>query len=322
MKRIIRNVSFFVPLSVLVCACGGETTEKTLEKETLELLVELEEIKSKTFTHEIKVQGNVETDEDVMLTAEMGGLITQLEYANYMLQKQEELNERNVGSEFELESAKNRVESLEASIQSLTTQQGKATIKAPFSGTIDQVFAKKGQMAGPASPVVRLVNNHDVDITAMISEKHLANIKVGTPIRVTFPNYAGHSINLEITSVGNYIEPTNRTFRITANVPKNDVLLPNMLAEVHITDLQVDEGLVISSKAILKDQNSVDFVYTAKKSSDGKFKVSKTNIEVLAQFEGRALIAASEKIKKGKMVVIEGARGITNGDIVTNRITD
>ena len=158
-------------------------------------LVILSKAKTEEFQHKIRVQGNIETDQDVMLTAEMGGIITeinvkegqkvskgqviaqvdasilasnvaelesQLNYAEYMLSKQEELNKRGVGSEIDLETAKNQVNSLKASINSLNTQRGKSTIKAPFTGFIDQVFARKGQMAGPSAPLVRLVNNEKI----------------------------------------------------------------------------------------------------------------------------------------------------------------
>ena len=355
MKKITQHILYLLPLSIVISGCGGAESSETAPEETLELYVKTEEVANKTFTHEIKVQGNVETDQDVLLTAEMGGLITsvnvksgqhvskgqiiaqvdasvlsssrqeletQLQYAEYMLEKQQELNKRGVGSDFDLEAAKSQVNSLKASIESISTRQGKAIIKAPFSGVIDQVFAKQGQMAGPSAPLVRLVNNSSVDITAMISEKHLANIHVGTPIEVTFPNFKDTTVKLQITSVGNYIEPTNRTFRIMASIPKNDILLPNMLAEVHITDLVVKNGLVVSSKSILKDQNSKDFVYVAKKTGDGQYKVKKTNITVIESFNGETLVAPSSEIKEGLLIVAEGARGITDGDIVTNTKKD
>jgi hypothetical protein len=95
------------------------------------------------------------------------------------------------------------VKSIEARMRSLRTQTGKSIIKAPFSGTIDKIFANNGEMAGPQSPILRLVNNSTVDITADISEKHLAKMKIGTPIEVTFPNFTDTSLQLAITYVGN-----------------------------------------------------------------------------------------------------------------------
>lgn len=350
MKSIALKALIILPTLALLTACGAEPEEE--KAEALAPLVQLGKVEVKPFVHEIIVQGNVETDKEVTLSSEMGGLITsinvkegqkvskgqviaridasilssnmqelstQLEYAEYMLEKQVELNKRGVGSEFDLEAAKSQVNSLKASMGSLSTQQGKAVIRAPFSGTIDQVFARQGQMAGPSSPVVRLVNNKSVDIVASISEKHLLNVKVGTPIKVSFPNFGDTVINLEVTNVGNYIEPTNRTFRIMSTIKNNKLLLPNMLAELRISDLEVEDGLVIPSQSILKDQDNNDFVYLAAKNDEGKYVVSELNITVIKKFNGNALIEASSKIKKGQLIVVEGAKGISTGITVRTK---
>lgn len=364
--------------ALVLASCGGEanTGDSPKEEEKQAPMVTIDTVRMKSFTHEIRVQGNVETDEDITLSAEMGGLITsinvkegqtvtkgaviatvdasilssnvqelntQLEYAQYMLDKQLELQKRGVGSEFDLETAKNQVNSLKASMRSLNTQRGKATIRAPFTGVVDQVFAKKGQMAGPSSPIVRLVNNKNIDIVSSISEKHFSNVQVGTPIRVSFPNYSDTVLKLKVSNVGNYIEPTNRTFRVMAKITNNKTLLPNMLAEVSITDMNVENGMVIPSKSILKDQNNNDFIYVArdlekddtkaddkstkkstKKKSVGKksegdpntYQVFKINVVIIERFEGEALIETNSELKENELVVVDGARGISDRAMV------
>ena len=241
---------------------------------------------------------------------------TQLEYAEYMLKKQEELKSKGVGSEFDYETARNAVKSLRAKLNSLNTQRGKSAIKAPFSGIIDVVYAKQGQMAGPQSPLLRLVNNSNVEITASISEKHLSKIKVGTLIEVSFPNFNNTILNLKVNTVGNFIEPTNRTFRIAAKVSGNKELLPNMLAELRITDFTVENGLVIPAKSILKSQDNSDYVWVALPSSKGNFKVKKIAVELIENQDGEALIKDNAAIMNGTKIIVEGARGITEKDQV------
>lgn len=353
MKSIYKVSFVILPIALFMASCGAEE-EKVEEVVTLEPKVTLEEVIEGPFSHEIRVQGNVETEQDVMLTSEMGGLITallvkegqrvtkgqviarvdasilassraelatQLKYAEYMLEKQEELRKRGVGSEFELETAKSQVNSIKASMNSVSTQQGKSVIRAPFTGVIDEVFASGGQMAGPASPIARLVNNSSVDIVATISEKHLLNVQLGTPIKVSFPNYKDTTMHLTVTNVGNYIEPTNRTFRIISSIKNNKLLLPNMLAEVRITDMHVDKGIVIASKAILKDENNKDFVFVAEpnKKKKGTYSVSIVFVKVVEKFDGKALIDGSTTLKKGQFIVVEGAKGIDKNTIVRDK---
>jgi RND family efflux transporter MFP subunit len=316
-------------------------------------LVTLADVQTKTFVHKITVQGNVETDEDVLLNAEMGGTImqvrvkegqrvsqgqvlvtldasilssnmqeleTQLQYAQYMLEKQEELKKRGVGSEFDYKTAKNQVDGLKSKMKSLGTQRGKSTIKAPFSGVIDKIYAKNGQLAGPQAPLMRLVNNKEVNFTADISEKHLRNIEVGTPLTVRFPNFKDTAVVTSITSVGNYIDPTNRTFRILSNLKNNKIFLPNMLAELEITDITAPNATVVPSKAVLKAQDNSDYVFVAKKDAKGNYTLSKVAVKVIEKFNGEAMIQlVNGTLKDGEKVVVDGARGITEQDIVRTK---
>lgn len=347
MKLIIK-LTYIVILAASFLACSSEE-KKTISETSFLPLVEIETADVKAFKHTINAQGNVETAQDILLTAEMGGLITkvkvksgdrvaagqtlvvldaalinsgaqeietQFEYAEYMLKKQEELKSKGLGSEFDYETARNAVKSLRAKLNSLNTQRGKSAIKAPFSGIIDVVYAKQGQMAGPQSPLLRLVNNSNVEITASISEKHLSKIKVGTLIEVSFPNFNNTILNLKVNTVGNFIEPTNRTFRIAAKVSGNKELLPNMLAELRITDFTVENGLVIPAKSILKSQDNSDYVWVALPSSKGNFKVQKIAVELIENQDGEALIKNNLAIKNGTKIIVEGARGITEKDQV------
>ncbi len=342
----IKFFGILVLVSALIVSSCGESETAAPVKIKLPL-VKIDTVKNKYFKHEIRIQGTVETEKDVLLGAEMSGLITsvnikegqavragqviavidaailasnyeelktQLTYAEYILEKQQQLNDRGVGSEFDLKTAKNQVESLKASMSSLNTQRGKANIKAPFSGIIDAVYAKTGQMTGPQSPIARLVNNSSVDIVATLSERHLPNVNVGTPITVRLPNYSDTVLQLKITNVGNYIEPTNRTFRIMSELKNNKLLLPNMLTEVSITDYEVANGIVVPTLSISKDQDNNDFVYIIKETKKGLM-ATKVIVNIIEQYNGKTLVEGGS-IKEGQQIIVEGARGILENDIV------
>lgn len=335
----------------LLGACSSTAEEKKEEKQLP--LVVVKPVQIKTFQHKISVQGNVEAEDDILLNSEMGGLITsipvkegqkvskgqtlaildasvlasnlyemeaQLDQAKYMLGKQEELKKRGLGTEFDLTSAQTQVKSIEARMRSIKTQTGKSVIRAPFSGSIDKIFANNGEMTGPQSPILRLVNNTTVDITADISEKHLAKMQLGTPVVVTFPNFTDTSLQLAITYIGNYIEPTNRTFRVVSKVKGNKLLLPNMLAEMHITDMNVKEALIVPAKAILRTSDNTEFIYVAtKRNEDGNFNLKKIEVKVIESYNGDAYVSTKETLRKGDLVVTDGSRNITEKDIVRTK---
>ena len=344
----MKNISIFSLFLLLVFSCSVKE-EETKKNKNLLPLVSVSKAQIKNFSHKIKVQGNVSTDKDILLNTEMSGLITkinvaagsrvekgqfilsmdesmlvatiseilsQLEYANYMLSKQEELLQQGLGTELERETASNQVNSLNAKLKTLNVQKSKMIVTAPFSGIVDEVYAKIGQIIAPQIPILRLVNNQDVEIVASVSEKHFKNIKKGSPMNVSFPNYNIESMDLKVKSIGNFIEPTNRTFTLRTEVNNNKLLMPNMLAEIEITDLSIDSGLVVSSKSILKNQENDDYIWLLNKKGKHNYSVQQVFIKTITTYKGEALIEKNEALNAGALIIEGGARGITKKDIV------
>jgi multidrug efflux pump subunit AcrA (membrane-fusion protein) len=92
-----------------------------------------------------------------------------------------------------------------------------------------------------------------------------------------------------------------------------------MLAEVSVTDMSIENGTVVPSKSILKDQNNNDFVYVAEKSDSNNYKIKKINVVVIEKYNGEALIESNLSLTPGQNIIVEGARGITEKDIVRTK---
>ena len=316
------------------------------------LLVTWEEVKIGSFTHQIEVQGSIETDRDVLLNAESGGLIqsilvkegqrvrkgqtliqidaqiisssieelkTAMEFADYNYKKQKELFDQGLGSEFQLTQAKNNLDNLKSRLSGLNTQRGKFSITAPFDGVVDDIIAKVGAMAGPQAPVLRLVDNAEIKIVADVSERLYSRLKVGMPIAVQIPSMNDTLIPVAISNIGNYIHPTNRTFKVQALVKNNQLLLPNMLARMRISDYTNMAALLIPSNAVLRDRNNLSYVFLAVKDKEGRMVAQRQDVEVVENFEGMTEIKPSKKVNKGSKVVVEGARGLAENDFIRTK---
>jgi RND family efflux transporter MFP subunit len=335
-------------LKIEVAALDEEIRSLDTTKVTFLPLVRPGKVKIGGFKHRVIVQGEVKTDQSVTINAEANGQIksinvsegqkvkkghilaridteilasnveeikTRLDFADYNYKKQKELFDRGVGTEFELEQASNQLNTLKSQLNTLQTQQSKTVVRAPFDGVIDEIFSNEGEMAGMQSPLMRIVNNDEVRISANISEHYYTKIKEGTPAKAFIPTL-NDTLDLTITSIGNYIHPTNRTFRIQANVKDNKLLLPNMLAELHVTDLKIDTAVIVPAEAILKSQENEDYVFVLK-AKDNAFDVEKIIVKVISKHNGQAAIEPiTRKLSEGEQVVIEGGRGITDQDNV------
>jgi membrane fusion protein (multidrug efflux system) len=315
--------------------------------DTLKRLVTVTSFKAeeKIFNHYIEVQGVVKADKAIELRAEMGGTVTavlikqgqkvtkgqvlatlessvidnsvlqlktQLDLATTTYERQARLWEQKIGSEIQFLQIKSQKEGLENSLNSLKAQARKMKIIAPFSGTIDQVFAKTGELISPQTPFLRLVNLDNVYIESEITETYLKSISKGTMALLSFSSI-DISFEANITQVGNFINPSNRSFKTRIDVKNNNnELKANLLADIKINDFNAS-GIVIPSKVIQKDRNGKTFVYTLE-AEQANYKVIKTFVKDSNSYNNFSYI--SEGLNSKSTLVDKGARLVKNGDIV------
>mgnify|MGYP000658933302 CR=1 FL=1 len=311
-------------------------------------LVTTSEIKIEKFVHKVEVPGTVETDKNSLVNSEANGVIKQihvkegqkvskgqalitidseilastiqemetaLELADYMFEKQEKLKDQGVGIEIEYEQAKNQKISLERKLKTMRSQKGKSVVRAPFSGIIDDLMVNEGEMAAPQFPLLRIVNNSSVTVNASLSENLLSKVHLGTAVEMVFPSLNDTTIISAVSNKGNYIDPVNRTFRIQMDVKKNTLLLPNLFAKVKVTDFVRMDAMVISTETILQDTDNNNYIYRLIKiSGSDTYDVEKVMITVVKKFQGMACIEGD--INEGDSIVLKGAKGITEADIV------
>ena len=315
--------------------------------DTLKKVMTVTAIKAdvKAFNHYIEVQGTVKADQTIELHAEMGGTVsailvkegqkvtkgqvlatldsevidnsvlqleTQLALATTTFERQARLWKQNIGSEIQYLQAKAQKEGLENSMKSMKAQARKMKIIAPFSGVIDQIFAKTGELTSPQMPFLRLVNLNTVYVESEITETYLKAIKKGAEVLLNFRSI-GTTLEASISQVGNFINPNNRSFktRIDLENPNNE-LKANLLADIKINDFKAT-GIVIPSRLVQKDSNDQTFVYTIEPNGN-THTVVKTYMTEAMNYENLSYI--SEGLLPTSILVDKGARLVNNNEDV------
>jgi len=316
-----------------------------LDTDSRHLIVTTISPKKENFKHYIELQGIVKADKNIEIRPELGGTITniyvkegqrvksgqvlmqlddssiqdniakintQLTLAKTTFERQKRLWAKKIGSEMQFLQAKTQYESLERNKSALLTQAGKMKIKAPFSGIIDEIFPKKGELASPQLPVIRLVNLDQVYVEADVTETYLPYIKVGNEVIVKFPSI-NKEVKSKISQVGNVINPNNRSFKIKILVNNKDRMIkPNLLADIRIADFE-KEGIVIPSNLIQKDKEGNSFVFVVK-NEDGVDKAHKTIIKIANEYNHQSLIA--EGLNKDDLLINKGSLIVKDGDLI------
>jgi len=246
----------------------------------------------------------------VMLTDTYDEVKTQYDHAKTMFERQEKLWKQDIGTEVQYLEAKNRKQALEKQLKSLQSQIDKTFIKAPFSGTIDEISVRVGQLAQPGFPLLRLVSLDQMYINVEVSEAYVGKFQKGDMVEVEFPA-TRKGFDATISAVGQIINPDNRTFIVEVEIPEHDyVIKPNLITVVMIKDFEAQAVAVVPTNLIQKD-NHGDFVYIVEKNSE-QTKAKKVQVERGATYKNRTMIAngligTEILVDKGFKEVIDGA---------------
>jgi membrane fusion protein, multidrug efflux system len=305
-------------------------------------LVSVIEVEKRDFSSYVEISGSIESRKNVVMSAEtvgtiekinvdegqfvkQGQLLVQLEnntlrrnlaeletsydLAENMFERQSNLWEQKIGTEVQYLEAKNRKESLENQMETLKSQIAKTYIRAPFNGTVDELEAKIGMLAQPGVPLIRLVSMDNIYIKADISESYIGAFEKGQKTMVSIP-----SLNLdfesEITSLGQVINPDNRTFSVEVIVPDLEVRLkPNLIAVVRIKDYEIEDAPVIPANLIQKDGEG-NFVYIVSEEDDVQT-AKKVSIERGKTYRNRTVVL--EGLTGGEILIDEGFRDVNDG---------
>ena len=306
-------------------------------------IVEVFAVNPVMFEHYVQVQGSVKSDELINIFPEFsgvvkaiyvksgdvvkkgqplikiddGGLKEQLsqleigfELTKTTFERQKRLWDQNIGSEIKFLESKTMFEAQKQGIEQLKKQIKKTLIEAPFSGNIDNVIVKKGEVVYPGrSNLMMLLNLDNLYIESNVPEKHIASINSGNKAIVHFP-LLDKTISTTIRQSGSYINPINRTFKIEMDIEKNDLnIKPNLNSKVKINDYSNNSALMINQNFISIDSDNKEYVYKIY-NKDKKTYVSK-NIIITGKNDGANVEVISGLIS-GDRVVSEGIRKLVD----------
>lgn len=305
-------------------------------------LVTTLQLKDTLFKHYLEIQGDVDTDKNIVIYPEYSGILksisvkegdqvragqilariddgglssqlaqieTQLSLAKTTFERQERLWKQKIGSEIQFLEAKSNFESVQNSAKQLRAQLAKTIVRAPFSGTIDQVIADEGQVVNPGqNALFRLVNLDEMYITAEVPESYLGKINKGTEVQIQFAAL-DKSIAGSIDQVANYINPNNRSFEVKINLPgKTQGIKPNQIATLKINDYTAQNAIVIPQSILQENAAGEHIAYVFKPTENNKGVAHKREVKTGLTYDNKIEIKAG--LKAGEIIIIEGARSM------------
>ncbi|MEM7038543.1 MAG: efflux RND transporter periplasmic adaptor subunit [Bacteroidota bacterium] len=326
---------------------------RSLEKEIEELdpttkkdprvPVKVMAVKEKTFQHFVKVQGQVQSDQNIQVRPQASGTVskvyveegqtvkkgqllakiddailrksidelkTQLTLADTVYRRQQRLWKQDIGSEIQLLQAKTQKESLEKRIITTSEQLTWSNVTAPISGIVDMVYTKKGEAASPMAPAFQIVNLSKLEFKADLSEAYIPYIKRGDEVSIRFPAI-DQRVNAKVRNVSQTVHPMNRTVAVYVDLPgKGTELRANMVGEISINDVTHENVVTLPQEYVQKGAEG-SYVTVAKKGESGEYEAQRVTIKAGLSYSGE--VEVLQGLKPNELLVIEGYQGLNNG---------
>ena len=287
--------------------------------------------KQEVFNHFLELQGNVTTKNLLVITPEYNGILTnvyvkegqrvskgqilgkiddgglsqqlaqlqiQSDLAKTTFERQQRLWDQNIGSEIQYLQAKSSYDGQSRAVAQLQQQIAKTVIRAPFSGTIDDVITEQGSVvAAGQTQLMRIVN--------------LDNMYIETDVPESYK-----TITAKIRQTGDVINPANRTFKVEVAVPnKEDAIKPNLTARLKINDYTNENALLIPQSIISENADGEQYIYLVNDKNNNDEGVAKKVIIKTGRTQGD-VIEVLEGIANGAEIINEGARSVEDGQTV------
>ena len=310
-----------------------------------EALVSVLTVKDTVFNHYLDIQGSVDTKENILVQPEYNGTLTSLtvkagdkvskgqilarvddagmsqqlasaenqySLAKTTFERQKNLWDKKIGSEIQYLQAQTQMISAQKSVAQIRAQLSKTVVRAPFTGTIDEVFAEKGQVVAPsAQGLMRIVNLSNMYVSTSVPESYIGKLKVGDQVDVYLTSL-GKTYKGKVRQVGNFINPNNRSFGIEVSVPNPENLLrPNQVAKLKITDYTSKDAIVVPTNVIQEDGKGDRYVYIVE-GNNGKTGTAK-KVVVNAGKSSDNVTEILSGLKSNDVIVTEGVNTISEG---------
>ena len=303
-------------------------------------LVSNYEIKEKVFNSYMEAQANLKTRKNVLILPEFQGTLEQIfvyegqyvqkgkllaeindsglkeqleqltiqaNFAKENFERTERLWNNNIGSEIQFLKSKTDFESSQKMVEQMKDRLAKTKIYAPFDGEVDEIISNQGSNLIPGvSQILRLVNLDKIYAEASVSEKYISFIEEGTEAIVQVP-LLGKEIKSQIIQTGNFINPSNRTFRVEVPVENIDnKIKQNLDAKIKINIYSKKDAVVIPLRIVRENASGRNFVYVMNQDvKEGVYFTAKTFISL--GNKNNTDIEVTEGLKIGDMLVLEGA---------------
>lgn len=331
-------------MAFAIVSCSGDESESGEKnsggKKDRKISVRVQEIIPSDFVESIQLSGVVKAIDDIMLSAEEGGVLKEwkLEKGAYVrkgeliaqlkddilkpsydaaqaqyntaelnYQKQKTVYEEKAVSELQIKSAEYARDAAKAQADLMRARWDHTQLRSPVDGILDDRLIDTGEMAVPGMPVARIVRIGTVKILINVPEAYAGIVARGTNVRFSVSAFPGKSFSGKISFVGSAVSPDNRTFPVELTVANSrHELKPEMIVRASVEQSVGRKTILLPEHVVQQVDQNRRVVYVV---TDGK--AEQRIVELGGRDRNRVEIMNG--LKAGEHVVVAGYEELIEG---------
>jgi membrane fusion protein (multidrug efflux system) len=202
-----------------------------------------------------------------------------------------------------------QLEQTQAALEMAKVNVDKATIEATISGVIAKKYVDEGNMVGPSTPLVQIVQINTLKVTGGVSERYLPQLVSGkTPVNIKTDAYPQDEFEGMVYNVGVSVDPITRTGEVEIRVPNSDgKLKPGMFARMTMIVSQ-KECVVVPDSALIREADQA-YVFVVNNNIARRCRVK------IGIWQGQ-LHEVLDGVSPGDVVVTHGQTQLKDGQAV------
>lgn len=256
-------------------------------------------------------QGDVLLELDTSVAAaQLKGLIAEQKLASLNFERSKKLRADRTISQSEYDIAAARVDETNALVLAQRAMISQKTIRAPFSGQLGIRAVDVGEYLDKGMKIVSLRALDPIYVDFAIPERYFRHLSIGQKLTFTVQAYPDQTFEATLRAIEPGIDTATRNVRLRAATPNPDeVLRPGMFAEISLTTDADKSVLVIPETAVdyTPYGNSVFVI----EQGDGGLTVQRTQIETGDTRDGQ--IAVVSGLEENQRIVALGHNKLRNG---------
>ena len=189
----------------------------------------------------------------------------------------------------------------------------RSEVRAPFAAVIHRLELEPGAYLKTGSPVAELIDLSTVEVGIEVTGRQVVALRVGQPVSVEVPVYAGERFEGTIFAIGRAARDGTRKYPIIVRLANPDEkLLPGMVGTAHLRLAASGPSLRIPREAVRREFE-IEYVFVVEPDENGWARARRRRVVTRTVPFAPETVEVVTGLDEGDRVAVSGVRGLRDG---------